>query len=490
MIRTTPAAVRLLTLLALGLSAEVQLTACKGGSEFVDTAAPDDSEPVIDTAPPGCAAPVWRDRGTLGAEATGGYLDVAVSDTHVIVIDNAAEPSEDGDSFNYERAAYAVERELLVGAEYGVHFVTNADAIIEGPLDRVQVIGHQLVLGRGQGAVGDTADEYLGGNVAAIDVGDIAADYDGKITDEGVATLTYWNVQGSEQNSGAQSADFDTDVTGDGVLDLIVRVEGGLMIFSGATMAEMTGAERSALAEDQAWGILEMPLPCEAAPVDTAVFGTGAAGQGVLAVSCPPDSEDGPAGALHLYDLPLAPPSGDYPPPNDITEENEEVRFGLKSGAGGVLVSEGIGRPLFAASPGMGRVLELDAPGVASDTLTQRYVFSPEAPGTTEGVGRFGAAVALVRDGAGCVSLVVTDPAYPLSEGEGYGVVYGVPVDHATASSAVWSSWKAPYGALMTDPKHALGSTLAVSPDGSFVAVGSAIGADGWRTQLNVLSVE
>lgn len=486
MIRTTPAAVRLLTLLAFGLAAELQLTACKGGTVYLDTAVPDDS--MADTDAPGCAAPTWRDRGTLGAEAGGGYFDVAVSDTHVLVVNNDAAPSDEGDEFNYLRAVYAVDRELLVGAEYGLHFANNADAVIEGPNDRVQVIDHQLVMGRAQGEVGDTADEYLGGNAAAIDVGDVAADSDGKIWDEGVANLTYWRVQGSAQHPNAQSADFDTDVTGDSIADLIVRADSALLIFDGAAMAEMSGAERSALAEDQAWGILEMP--CEAAPVDTAVFGTGGAGQGVLAVSCPADSDSALAGALYLYDLPLAPPAGDYPPPNDITQENEETRFGLKSGAGGPLVSLGIGGALFAASPGMGRVLELDAPGSAIDTLTQRFVFSPEVPGTTEPVGRFGAAVALVRDASGCTSLVVSDPAYAHDEGQGYGAVYAVPVEHATASSAAWSAWKAPYDALKTEPEHALGSTLAVSPDGSFVAVGAAIGKDGWRTELVVLSVD
>lgn len=475
--RTTPAAaVRLLTLLALGLAVEAQLTACKGGSVTLDTATPDDSEPVIDTAAPNCAAPVWRDRGTLGAEAGGGYLDVAVSDEHVILIDNDAEPTEDGDTFNRQGAAYAVDRELLVGAENGVHFVTNADAVIEGPNDRVQVIGNQLVMGRAQGEVGDTADEYLGGKVTAIDAGDLAADYDGQIADEGVANLAYWSVQGSEKYPQAQTADFDTDVTGDGIVDLIVRADGALLIFDGATMAEMSGAERSALNAEQAWSVLEV---CTLAPVDTAVFGVGAAGQGVLAVSCPPEGEGGLAGELHLYELPLTTPAG--------------ASFGLKSGAGGVLATEGIGHPLFAASPGMGRVLELTAPGAVSgpdDTLTQRFVFSPEVPGTTEPVGRFGAAVALVRDGAGCVSLVVSDPAYARHEGQGYGAVYAVPVEHATASSAAWSVWKAPYDALRTDPQHALGSTLAVSPDGAFVAVGSEIGDNGWRTELIVLSVE
>ncbi len=454
------------------------LTACKSGEGHMDTAGPEDS-PVLDTEAPGCAAPVWHDRGSLEASKGGGYSDVALSDEHLVVIDRAG-------------PAYAVERAELLG-EHGLSYKTAASVTIGGPLERVQVFDNLLVLGS-QGENGGTPGN-IAGAVVAIDTADLT----GPLADGGVianpdelARLPYWGVRGSVPHPSAKTADVEADVTGDGVLDVLVRSGGALMVFDGAAIAEMSAdPARSALDEGMAWGVLE--VCAQAVPVDTAVFGVGAAGQGVLAVSCPAASEGADVGSLYLYELPLAPPdvtSGDSPPPNDITDENAEGSFGLTSSGGGNLATLGLGEALFVASPGTGRVLELSATGSAIDTLTHRYVFSPEEPGTTEGVGRFGATVALVHDSAGCVSLVVADPAYPLSEGDGYGAVYAVPVDDATATSAVWSAWKAPYGALMTDPKHALGSTLAVSPDGAFVAVGAAIGTDGFRSVLTVLSVE
>lgn len=476
--RPTIVVTKILTLLALGLTAEAQLTACKGGTAYLDTGAAEDSEDSGE--PEGCTALVWRDRGSLGAEADGGYGDVAVSDQHVIVIDR------DG-------AGYAVLRNELVGAEYGLDYKVAADVTIGAPLERVQVADHLLLLGS-KGEAGGMPGS-IDGQVLAIDTDDLS----GPLADGGqianpdeLSRLPYWGVRGSVPRPGARTADVEADVTGDGVLDVVVRAGGALLIFDGAALAQMPAdPARSALDEGMAWGILE--VCAQAVPVDTAVFGTGAAGQGVLAVSCPADSETASVGSLYLYELPLAPPdvtSGDSPPPNDITDENNEGSFGLTSSGGGNLATLGLGEALFVASPALGRVLELNATGAAIDTLTQRYVFSPEVPGTTEPVGRFGAAVALVRDASGCASLVVSDPAYPLAEGNGYGSVYAVPVETATATSAMWSAWRAPYDALMTDPRHALGSTLAVSPDGSFVAVGAAIGKGGWRTDLQVLSVE
>lgn len=455
---------------------EAQLTACKGGSLTLDSGdtgapAPDDS------AAHGCAAPTWRDRGNLGAEVGARFSEAAVTDHHALVA------AEDG-------AIYGVERDRLVGAEGGVHYRTEADVVIGGPLRRVAASGDLLLLGGD--SLGGSTPGGLGGSVVAIDQADLHGEFveDGEIANPNeLYRLPFWGVVGTDARPHAQSADVDADVNGDSTADIVVRAGGALVVFDGAAVAAMPAdAQRSALDEGMAWGVLG-GLCNGAVPVDTAVFGTGAAEQGLLAVSCPAEPSAS-VGSVWIFELPLAGPEGDYPPPNDITEENEDTSFALTAAGGGNLLSQGVGSALYVASPGAGRLLELKAQGSALDTLEQRYIFSPELPGGTEPVGRFGAAVALVRDGSGCSSLVVSDPAYPLASGDGYGAVYAVPVELATSSFGEWSAWRAPYGALMTDPKEALGAGLSASPDGTFLAVSGAADNNGLRSGLVVLSVE